>query len=472
MVTLFPQLAVAWLGCLAQASRTDEAPALRVIPVQAHGPPDQSCRAALGLGNPPKNPDNPNKPNIPPDADTTVMVRLQVGGEETDPNTLPGANLEALAHQPLEGKPEDLARVGRVMQDIRKGMHVRLSFWGASHTSADWWTGQIRRVLQAEYGDQGHGFILPAALYAHYRGSDINLCRTSGWKSWWANRWSGPHADKLGFGGMAVTSNNPQDFGWLQTTVSNPQGRRVSRYDIFTLQHSEGGSLLAQVDQSETVDIPTLGPGPRLQQTRLEVADGPHRLTLRPKGDGEVRIFGVSAEREGSGVIVDTIGIRGREARSWLQWDPAIAIEGMAALDSDLVVLAYGTNEANDPTYEMGRYASDLRKVLALMRQGLPEAACVLVGPTDRAKKLGEDTFAIWDRTALVAQVQQQVAPEFGCVSWDWQTVTGGPGSMVAWMYADPPLGSRDGIHLTRAGYEWSAERFLDALWETAPEEP
>ncbi len=464
-------LAAIGLGCAVQATEAPApatAPTPRVVPITAYGPPSLSCREALGLTNPSKPSDKPNKPNIPPDADLGAMNQITVGGQATDPSTLPGADPSELPHTPLEGSAEDLARVGRVMAAIQADERVRLSFWGASHTSADWWTGHLRRRLQAEHGDEGHGFILPAALYKHYRGADINLCRTDGWKSWWAGRWSDPGSDKLGFGGMAVTSDNPDDFGWLQTTVSNPQGRRVSRYDVFTLRQPSGGTLLAQVDESEVVAIPTLGPE-ALQVTRLTVDDGPHRLILRPKGDGEVRIFGVSAERDGSGVIVDTIGIRGREARSWLQWDPELAAQGIAALASDLIVLAYGTNEANDPTYDMDRYRADLRRVLGLMRSGNPDAACILVGPTDRAKKLAEDSWAVWGRTAPVAQVQREVGPEFGCATWDWQTVTGGPSSMVAWMHSDPAFASKDGIHLTRAGYEWSAERFLDALWETVP---
>ncbi len=474
MVTSLFSLTGLWLGCAAQATETTASavpPTPRVVQVEAFGPPSLSCREALGLANPSTADDKPNKPYIPPKADVEAMRQVSVGGQQTDPSTLPGADPEQLPHTPLEGSAADLAHIGKVMAAIRAKEHVRLSFWGASHTSADWWTGHLRRQLQSEHGDQGHGFILPAALYKHYRGADINLCRTDGWKSWWAGRWSDPFADQLGFGGMAVTSKNIDDFGWLQTTVSNPQGRRVSRYDIFTMRQPEGGTLLASVDESEAVAIPTLGPGPSLQVTRLTVKDGPHRLVLRPKGDGEVRIFGVSAEREGSGVIVDTIGIRGKEARSWLEWDATLAAQGIAALGPDLVVLAYGTNEANDPSYSMETYRDDLRRVLALMRRGAPDAACILVGPTDRAKKLGEDSYAIWGRTSPVAQVQREVAPEFGCASWDWQTVTGGPGSMVAWMHRDPAYASKDGIHLTRAGYEFSADRFLDALWETTPTE-
>jgi hypothetical protein len=42
---------------------------------------------------------------------------------------------------------------------------------------------------------------------------------------------------------------------------------------------------------------------------------------------------------------------------------------------------------------------------------------------------------------------------------------------MRVWQLIDPPLAARDGIHFTRAGYEYSADRFvaaIDALVEDA----
>ena len=64
----------------------------------------------------------------------------------------------------------------------------------------------------------------------------------------------------------------------------------------------------------------------------------------------------------------------------------------------------------------------------------------------------------------MIAQVQREIAPEFGCVFWDWQQATGGEGSMVAWWKAEPSLASKDLIHFSAAGYIHSAEHFVSAL--------
>ncbi len=378
-----------------------------------------------------------------------------------------GGDLSALPVQPLEGTQDALRRVGDVLRLAEMGQPVRISVWGASHTGGDYFTGRIRRALQERYGDGGHGFLWPARLYAHHRASDVNLCRTSGWRSDWVGRKGGRRDGLYGFGGASVSSEDPLDFAWIETTHDNPQGRAFSSVDLFVLGQPQGGSLLITVDDAEPRVVSTDEASPVLRHIRVKVPDGGHRVELRPLGDGEVRILGAAPLRRGEGVVVDSLGIRGRMARTWLSWDLRLVAPGIRAVAPDLVVLAYGTNEAADTDYRMDRYREDLARVLTVVRQSEPGAACVLIGPSDRAVKLTEGrAWRVWGRTAQVAQVQREVALASGCAFWDWQQASGGPGSMVAWRLHDPPLGGKDLIHFTPAGYVESANRFLEAWWE------
>ncbi len=464
-------------------------PVVIEVPEAVSGPPALACRDALALA-------REDRDTRPPVAQpTTTAPRPPSGrgagrasGETGAPaeedrevidigrtllEQLPGAHPDELPPRPFEGDDVALAAIGAVMRRAEAGERVRLSFWGASHTAGDFFTGTIRRELQARHGDLGHGFILPAAPFAGYRGHDVNLCRTDGWRADWVGRRGGRADGLYGFAGVSVSSADPADFGWIETTRDNPQGRRVSRYDIFTLAQPAGGTLLVTVDEAPPRAIATAASAVHMQWHRVVVPDGPHRLTVRPLGDGEVRIFGISAERDGPGVLVDAMGVRGRTARTWLRWDPVMAAQGMRALDPDLVVLAYGTNEAADTSYGMDAYRADLNAVLGRLREALPGAACLLVGPSDRGQRLDDRRYAVWPRTQPVAQVQREVAPRYGCAFWDWQQATGGPGSMIAWRLLPEHLAGRDLIHFTPAGYARSAEMFLAALdqvtVETAP---
>lgn len=444
----------------------------RVIAIsEASGPPEQSCDEARALSA------KLDKPLVKPtpapkvsvatssssEPDYSQMKKVMVGGTAKAPAELPGHDPELLPLQPLEGKALDVAAAGDVLRAALAGEPVRITFFGASHVGGDFFTGHVRRVLQGRYGDRGHGFLLPAALYEGWRGHDVNLCRSDLWFGDYAGKRDGRGDGLLGLAGMSVSSSDPAQFGWVETTKSNNQGRAVSRYDIFTLGQPGGGTLRASVDGVER-ELPTAAGAHELQRWRLSVPDGPHRLVVSPKGDGEVRIFGVSAEREVPGVIVDSMGVKGKTAKTWLSWDRKMAAEGLLALDPDLVVLAYGTNEAADTGYTMDEYRQDLRQVLFELRRVLPDRACVLVGPSDRAVKVNSSTYAVWDRTDDVAQVQRELAPEYGCTFWDMQQASGGEGSMIAWRLHQPALAAADLIHFSQKGYEKLADRFIAAL--------
>ena len=140
----------------------------------------------------------------------------------------------------------------------------------------------------------------------------------------------------------------------------------------------------------------------------------------------------------------------GPEARTRLKWNDWSS--RTTGCRPDIVVLAYGTNEANATGYDMESYATDLRKVLGKLREASPNSG-YLVGPLTQPKV--SKGYRVWDRTALVAEVQRQVAPEFQCVFWDWQA-TGGEGSMVAWNNSRPQS-ERTICPLHRKGYVHSS---------------
>lgn len=461
-----------------RASAASPLPAVVLALPGADGPPEQTCAEALAEAEalrkqrpPPVLPTAPVRPPLPrlplaegveKDDGTTGRPRVVVSAASLERAGLPGRVLEEIPVVPLEGRPEDLARLGERFRRL-DGQRTRITVYGASHTGADLFTGRLRRVLQERYGDLGHGFVFPAALYEGDRGQDINLCRTGGWRADWPGK-KGGRDDGLYPFGAALSSADPADFGWVETTRDNPQGRAASRFEIFSLGEPQAGTLQVRVDGLPVEEIEQRRDEVRLLRHRVEVPDGPHRLALSPKGDGEVRLFGVSVEREGPGVIVDAIGVRGRTASSWLRWDEELASRALASLGPDLLALAYGVNEANDGHLTPERYREQLRQVLGRARAAAPQAHCLLIGPTDRGRKVGRDSYVIWDRTAWVAQVQRELAPEFGCVSWDWQAAMGGPGAAITWSLLSPPLMASDLIHLSARGYAWSADRLLEAL--------
>ena len=178
----------------------------------------------------------------------------------------------------------------------------------------------------------------------------------------------------------------------------------------------------------------------------------------------------MAVERDRPGVILDTLGINGSRARYQLLWDEALHREHLRRRDPDLVVLAYGTNESGDDS-PIGEYEKNLRAVLDRVADTVPEASCLLVGPSDRPVEVGERVFEDRRRTAQLIEVQHRVALEYGCGFFDLVAFQGGALSTVQWAAHDPAYASQDHIHYTKLGYQRLAEVLLPALLEGMDED-
>lgn len=330
----------------------------------------------------------------------------------------------------------------------RDGDHqARVMVYGASHVAADFFTNVLRERLQARFGDAGHGFIMPAPPWRRYR--HLGGLTVEGSRHWEALRVraSTREVDALGVAGLAVETSSASAWGRIDTGDA-PAGRFVLHY----LKQPGGGGLDVQLDGQRVARIHTGSDALEAGVEALHTAEGHHVLEVRARGDGPVRLFGVSVERERPGVIVDNMGINGARAVSHLLWNEEIHAQYMRRMAPDLVVLAYGTNESGDDDQPIEEYEVALRRVVARVRGTVPDAACLLVGPSDRPMR---EDGALVDRprTHAVVAVQRRVSRDLGCAFFDLVEFGGGPLSMVQWAATEPAYAQPDYVHFTLRGY-------------------
>lgn len=361
---------------------------------------------------------------------------------------------------------------GRALDSLHRALarakagkgQARLVFYGASHTASDPFTGVIRRGLQRRYGDAGHGFVLPARPWRYYRHDDLVLQSSDTWRADRIDKSDANPDGWYGLAGVSIASASPDDFGRVATPKRGPVGRRVDRFEVWTLEQPEGGTLKVRIDDGPWRAIPTAAEAKRPAYHEFDVTDGPHTLEVRPAGDGEVRLFGVVLERDRPGVVLDTIGIPGSRAVYHLQWHDALYREHLARRKPDLIALAYGTNEAGDDDVPIEDYERTLRQVMARIREVAPEASCLLIGPSDRPTPMPDGSWGPRPRTGQIVQVQRRVSADIGCAFFDTVAFMGGEMSMTAWVASSPPVGQKDHIHFTRAGYQRMGEVLLNLL--------
>lgn len=342
-----------------------------------------------------------------------------------------------------------LAPLHRALQRAQSGEgQARILFFGASHVAADFFPNYLREQLQTRFGNAGHGFILPARPWRYYR--HLGGVSVESSRRWDALRVTAStrEIDRLGLMGVALEADTPSEWGRVDTG-----SQTASRFEIFYWRQPDGGAFDVYLDDRRVRRISTDGQEAGPDYAVITAEDARHILELRVRGNGPVRLFGVTMEREVPGVIVDTLGINGARASSHLYWDEALHTEHLRRRAPDLVVLAYGTNESGDDDHPIEDYEAILRSVVARVRGTVPQAACMLIGPSDRPLRAEDGTFVDRPRTAQVVDVQRRVSRDFGCAFFDLVAFGGGPLHMVQWAAADPPFAQPDHVHYTGRGY-------------------
>lgn len=336
---------------------------------------------------------------------------------------------------------------------LARGSRTRVMVWGASHTSEDRFTGYLREALQRRYGDGGPGLVMPARPFPLYAHRAVEIAERGAWSLLRVNGRQRA-TDRYGPAGFAIEASGP--------AVARLRPDRPTRSArLFYLEQPSGGRLDVEVAGGATVPVRTRGD--RAASRLIEPPSGVSELRLRARGDGPVRLFGVSLENDpGRGVIVDAMGVPGARIRDRLPWDDRAMRRSLTELAPDLVVLAYGTNETGFTHRRLSLYRREVDEALRRTRAMTPRASCLVIGPSDWPLRHPDGSFAVRERTAQIVAIQRDAAARHGCGHFDLVAFMGGPLSMPRWV--DAGLASGDYVHFTDEGHQILARRLLEAL--------
>jgi lysophospholipase L1-like esterase len=353
------------------------------------------------------------------------------------------------------------------------GRPWRLAFWGDSHLAAGFFTEELARLL-GPVDTLALPRLLPAGFgHAGVRGLVRRACVIGAWTRESAHA-SALAARQPGPGLVSLVSQAAgAELAWdLRDSTGEPRHRRVRvlytpSVAPVTLELSVDGVPVQPV----VLDAGT-GPAAALELTAPERPMSVLRLRVR---EGTLRLQGLwldEPEQPAAALEIDLFGYPGATVAGWANAQPEAHSAWFAQRRYDLVVLAYGTNEANDAAFRADEYRVQLTRAVARLRERFPEARCLLIGPGDRGVRVPR-TRARGTRVDLlrharvhaqVAGIQQEVARAAGCVAWSPQAAMGGAGSAYRWVRQQPPWMAGDLIHFTPAGYRELAQRLAADL--------
>jgi lysophospholipase L1-like esterase len=249
-----------------------------------------------------------------------------------------------------------------------------------------------------------------------------------------------------GLSGISISAATPN-----QTIGLTASGEALS---IFFLMQPGGGKLELSVDGQSLGVFTTDGPTGQGVST-YALLPGSHDLSLRTLDRAPVRLYGWALDNH-NGVTFETLGINGAQAHVMLGWNETIWAADVAARNPALVMLAYGTNEANSHLWTLADYRADMTALIARVRRAAPDAAILMIGPPDCGKL--HPLLHLGD----VVAAQREIAREQKVAFFDLRLHQGGAGAVKLWVTAG--YGQTDYIHLTGEGYRLVGETIVNAL--------
>lgn len=347
---------------------------------------------------------------------------------------------------------------------------LRIVQLGDSHTAGDYFTGELRRLLQAAWGNAGAGWVHPAAVPGQ-RASAVQYA-LQGWELITQRQPASADA-RLPPGGAMLRS--------LPATGGHVQLMPVPPFDGPQRVTALVRPLRARqplVFESGGVSVGQQAPDAQgWQRIAFSAPEMPLRIQARAGDEWELGPIGFENGR--TGVTVSALGINGAQishtARWHAQWPDALS-----ATRADLLILAFGTNEAFDQSPRPDSMEDIWLRVIRQIQTALPRAGVLLLGPPDSLQGrsgASECPRPLW--LGLTRRMQRRVAQAQRAAFWDWQaamsemktteaTETPAAQDCAARRWQQAGLMGGDGVHFSPAGYARSAQALAEALMRLA----
>lgn len=333
---------------------------------------------------------------------------------------------------------------GQNIDNLRQAFqqkHVHFLQVGDSHTAGDFFTEQLRKRLQNDVGDGGIGFAYPMAVPGQRAAR--NSYQSTGWQL--SNSRTNRDVD-YPLGGMVASpvSSNASLTLTSQSYTGDWENARI-------IVKGNVGQTLTIRDSQSVRQLPLNRNGWQTVDTQVVIP-----FTINANSNTSIGGFWLN---RGIGGTVSAMGINGATQDFWLRWHKPLA-QDLAQSQADLIILAYGTNEAfqGSPNSQVNaiQYAIDQ------IRQGLPNASILLVNASESLKSTS-GSCGVRSPSLDASQANiRELARQNKTLYWSWQEAMGGTCSMKKWIAQG--LGRSDGVHFTKDGYEKAANNLYDNL--------
>jgi lysophospholipase L1-like esterase len=364
-------------------------------------------------------------------------------------------NLKQIPLLPIEGL-EHLKPFFQALAQESRTMPVRVLHYGDSTLAGDGIAKTVRVRLKSQFGDGGPGFFVAGMDPRWMRRDDVRVTREGSWDVYTILH--GGNQGRYGLGGIVA---KPMGDGQVRVVPARSGQSLGQRLEIYTQKVRKPEALKVQINgQAVTAQ--------RIEQVGMEqwVVDHERDIVSADLRIGEsgLEVYGLVLESKG-GLTWETTAVVGISSGSIRQFNAEHLAEQTRTRRPDLVVVMLGGNDASNGGILSGEgkvYREGFMRAVGVLRQGAPQAACLIMSPLDQGT-LGDDGRIYSKRTmSRMVALQRQASHEMGCAFWSSWDFMGGQNAFARWL--EQGLAWTDLMHLTEKGLNRVGQGLSDAL--------
>ena len=343
-------------------------------------------------------------------------------------------------------------------QQLLNDRKINIVHIGDSHIQADYMTSIVRRSFHSHFGNAGRGLVVPLRVA---RTNEPGNFKTTSKVIWNAKRCVFPEQPlAIGIGGVTIETGDAKanleihmndlwlDYSFNSLTLFYEEDVHSFGFSVRGPDGRELGKIVpAAADTTRGVSHLTWEGNVTSVELRCEKTQG---------NGSRAALHGIVLQNSQNGILYHSIGVNGAKFKHYNE--AKFFASQTSALNPDLFIISLGTNESVDYPYLDKSLPEHIDRLITTLRKHNPLAAFILVTPQDaflKKNRLNPGIAIIRDQIIEYAVVN-------GLAFYDWYRAAGGENSAPAW--TENALLSKDGIHLTKEGYEYQGNLFYHAL--------
>ena len=328
--------------------------------------------------------------------------------------------------------------------------------FGDSHIQGDYFSGEIRRVLQEEFGDAGHGIYFPYSLCKSWGPKGLQSTSNGVWTN--SHILNSDVSNKVGFAGYEL-STKAKDASLSFQFTENFKDKGANGLKIWYGMKSAATDFHLNSKFIEKEDLKfKSGWGIRTYSSNEEISGFDLSLIADNAANSDFSFYGFELIKQAPlGINYHHCGVVGAQFTHLIN-NADLILEQLGQLSPDLLVFSFGTNEAYG-NIDTVNYFNSINDFVSKLNTLLPSTAIIMTTAPDTRSQGKIPLSQVNVNNQLL-----KLANYHDVSIFDLNKAMGGWGSLNNWYKSKLTLD--DKLHFNAAGYSLQGKMFSLALLE------